>query len=95
MGVLKDEHEPTAAPQPQPEAAGGWDPADVWRDRVQMPRLAQEMAREMAGDLTEGLSNDPADHATARVAQASDGWDPFQTWQYRVLRFALPGDRGD
>jgi len=78
MPALKDELATNATPAAAPAAAEGWDPGAVWRDRVQMPRLAQDLPHsEIDGTV-----------------RAGDGWDPFQTWQYRVLRLPQPDGEG-
>jgi len=80
MHALNDENRAASA-QPETEAAAseGWDPGLVWRDRVQLPRLAQDLPHS-------GPEAPPI---------ASSGWDPFQTWQYRVLRMSVPPQDGE
>lgn len=77
MPALKDEFA-AIHPATQDSASGGWDPGLVWRDRVQMPRLAHDLP--------------PVEVDSA--PNPSEGWDPFQTWQYRVLRLPLPDSEG-
>ena len=79
MPALKDESAAIHPAAADPAPAAGWDPGAVWRSRVQMPRLAQ--------DLPHGGEIDGA-------IRTGEGWDPFQTWQYRVLRLPLPDSEG-
>jgi hypothetical protein len=60
-----------------PTAPPGWDPGEVWRDRVQAPRLARELQPATA-------EAEPA--ASESQPRSGPGWDPLETWRYRVLR---------
>ncbi len=56
------------SPTPEPRP---WDADQLWRDRVQLPRLAEELM--------------PTADAQAESPRPSCGWDPFRIWQERVL----------
>ena len=63
---------PVAAPSPLDDGpASGWDPRNVWQERVRDPHV--------------GASAAPV-APRVRVEDRSAGWDPLETWRLRVHR---------
>ena len=76
MHALKDSPV-TAGLTPEPAAASeGWDPGLVWRDRVQLPRLAQELSHAEAEDTRPSKGWDPFQTWQYRVLRLGVGDDP-------------------
>ena len=46
---------PANADSPNQQAASGWDPYEVWRTRVLIPRLTEQRIAGQAGDTSKPL----------------------------------------
>lgn len=70
MGAYHKELSEAARAAREGLAATGWDPKIVWRDRVQLPRLARDPGISGAAD---------------GAALPGQPWDAYRVWRQRVL----------